>query len=312
MLMGALAHDVVEALGATLPSRALASLSENSDITFMPADRRDRRELAVVVQRHRRIAGEDDAIGFRPRQVQQVVEGPIDRLQPIVQRVELAGRLGEAVDLAEPAAELRRIDWSASTALATSLEKPTSLPPIDRNSRSILRARSHVALPQHQAALAARGCGRRCDRPPAGRRPARPCRRTGPRRRPKSATGPADWAPTRCPCSGRTGRTSSRRPSRRRRRTSRHDAGPRRRAAARRAIGASRASGGRPGPATGVLLDEGFVADLPPVADARWIARQRRWPSRSRWCAPARSGRAHRGCPRRRRSCRPCRRRTGR
>ena len=34
------------------------------------------------------------------------------------------------------------MELSASTALATSLANPTSLPPMERNSRSILRARS--------------------------------------------------------------------------------------------------------------------------------------------------------------------------
>ena len=139
---------------ATLPSRALASLREKSGSTFMPAWPSGHDDLAVLQQRHRRIAGEDHAIGFRPGHVQDVVHRPVDRLQAIVEHVELRGRLGEAVHLAEPAAEPAQHracrpapHWRPAWQSRCRCRRSTA------SSRSILRALLGIALPQHQAAL---------------------------------------------------------------------------------------------------------------------------------------------------------------
>ena len=153
--LGAVAHDGVEALGrhAALARLGLAQDEVRQHVHAGLAVRADR--LAVL----QHAPSADSRSGPRGRTpttgtCRMLCSGAVDRLDAVLEHVELARRPRRSRARGRTSRRgCAASSVSASTALATSRAKPTSLPPIDSSSRSILRALLGVALLEHEAAL---------------------------------------------------------------------------------------------------------------------------------------------------------------
>ena len=153
MLAGAFLHDGVEPLRRRV---ALARLG------FAQGELGQHRHaglavrangLAVVEERHRRVSGKDDAVGFRPRHVQEIVQRAVDRFQPVVEGIELIAGLGEAVHVAEPAAQAAQ-DRLVGQHRVGDQPRKADVVAADRQEEQVDLARAlGIALLEHQATL---------------------------------------------------------------------------------------------------------------------------------------------------------------
>ena len=153
VLAGAALHDRMQPLGRCVALARLGLAQEEIGKHGHAGVAVGANRAAVPEQRHRRIAGQDHTVGFRPRHVQEEVHRAIDRLQPVVEQIELCAGFLEAVHLAKPAAEPAQ-HGAVGQHRVGHQPREADVVAADGEEQEVDLARPFgVALPQHQAPL---------------------------------------------------------------------------------------------------------------------------------------------------------------